>query len=119
MGATALVANGSIKSLHDEDRTIEVNTNSGNVMISVSSPTVTDSPAPTAAPYNNISIPTAAPTNDNINIETESPSLAPTVSPTSASTESPTASPTNLPTASPTKSPIKSPTTSAPTSSCT
>merc|ERR1711907_889825 len=62
--------------------------NSGNVMISVVSPTVTEAPAPTAAPNNNVSTPTAAPTNDNIGIETESPTLAPTKSPTKAPTSS-------------------------------
>merc|ERR1711907_411396 len=67
--------------------------NSGNVMISVVSPTVTEAPAPTAAPNNNVSTPTAAPTNDNIGIETESPTLAPT-------TKSPTKSPTKAPTTS-------------------
>merc|ERR1711907_563498 len=90
----AMIASGSIKPLHNEDRTIVVTTNSGNVMISVVSPTVTEAPAPTAAPNNNnVSTPTAAPTNDNIGIETESPTLAPT-------TASPTKSPTKAPTSS-------------------
>merc|ERR1711907_916250 len=89
-GFDAMIASGSIKPLHNEDRTIVVTTNSGNVMISVVSPTVTEAPAPTAAPNNNnISTPTAAPTNDNIGIETESPTLAPTKSPT---TKAPTSS---------------------------
>merc|ERR1711907_18012 len=64
----------------------------GNVMISVISPTVTEAPAPTAAPNNNVSTPTAAPTNDNIGIETESPTLAPTASPTKSPTKAPTTS---------------------------
>merc|ERR1711907_540583 len=87
-GFDAMIASGSIKPLHNEDRTIVVTTNSGNVMISVVSPTVTEAPAPTAAPNNNVSTPTAAPTNDNIGIETESPTLAPTKSPTKAPTSS-------------------------------
>merc|ERR1711907_281427 len=59
----------------------------------VVSPTVTEAPAPTAAPNNNnVSTPTAAPTNDNIGIETESPTLAPTASPTKSPTKAPTTS---------------------------
>merc|ERR1711907_456678 len=59
----------------------------------VVSPTVTEAPAPTAAPNNNnVSTPTAAPTNDNIGIETESPTLAPTASPTKSPTKAPTSS---------------------------
>merc|ERR1711907_601717 len=78
----AMIASGSIKPLHNEDRTIVVTTNSGNVMISVVSPTVTEAPAaPTAAPNNNVSTPTAA-----------SPTKSPTKAPTSSSCTDTTAS---------------------------